>query len=95
MNQIHKGQIEFTMSVEKVESALVAAKDKMSDLGIDEQMVSEIEWCLGSYAHDGNPEGLFQKAEEAKKVLVEFKKTNSRKVSKKLIEDLEKALKAK
>ncbi|MFT5640161.1 MAG: hypothetical protein ACI9A7_000256 [Cyclobacteriaceae bacterium] len=83
------------MSVEKIEKALVAAKDKMSDLGIEEQLVSEIEWCLGSYAHDGNPEGLLQKVEEATLTLVKFKKTNSRKVSKKLIDDLEKVLKAK
>lgn len=83
------------MSVEKIEKAIVAAKDKMSDLGIEEQLVSEIEWCLGSYAHDGNPEGLYQKGEEALSALSEFKKTNSRKVAKKLIDDLTKALKAK
>jgi len=93
--QIHKAQNELIMSVEKVEKALVAAKDKMSDLGIEEQLVSEIEWCLGSYAHDGNAEGLFQKAEEASKALIEFKKANSRKVAKKLIDDLSKALKVK
>lgn len=77
----------------KIESALVAAKDKMSALGIAESLVSEIEWCLGSYAHDGNPEGLYQKGAEALKALEAFKKDNDRKVAKKLLDDLEKALK--
>lgn len=82
------------MAVEKIKKALEAAKDKLSALGIEEQLVSEIEWCLGSYAHDGNPEGLFTKGAEAAKALSAFKKKNDKKVSKKLITDLEKASKA-
>ncbi|MFT6866757.1 MAG: hypothetical protein ACJA08_001593 [Cyclobacteriaceae bacterium] len=82
------------MTVEKIKTALEAAKDKMSALGIDEALVSEIEWCLGSFAHDGNAEGLYIKGADAVKALKKFKKTNDKKVSKKLIEDLEKALKS-
>ncbi len=82
------------MSTEKIKVALETAKDQLSQLGIEDALVSEIEWCLGSYAFDGNAEGLYQKATQAKDALLEFKKENSRKVSKKLIEDLEKALKA-
>lgn len=80
---------------EKVVNALTEAKDKLSLLGIEEALVSEIEWCLGSYAHDGNPDGLFKKAVEAQKALEKFKKSNPRKVSKKLIDDLTKAVKSK
>lgn len=82
------------MAAEKMEKVLIEAKDKMIDLGIAEQLVSEIEWCLGSYAHDHNPEGLYLKGGEAFSTLEDFKKANDRKVSKKLLEDLSKALKS-
>ncbi|WP_258104335.1 hypothetical protein [Marinoscillum sp. MHG1-6] len=82
------------MSEEKIKVALEAAKDKLDQLGIEEKLVSEIEWCLGSYSHDGNPEGLYEKGEEAVKALTKYKAKNDRKVSKKLITDLEKYLKA-
>lgn len=78
-----------------MEKALIDAKDKLTQLGIEEQLVSEIEWCLGSYAHDHNPSGLFVKGAEAQSALEKFKKKNPRKVSKKLIDDLSKAAKTK
>lgn len=77
-----------------MEKALNDAKDKLTQLGIEEQLVSEIEWCLGSYAHDHNPAGLFVKGAEAQVALEKFKKKNPRKVSKKLLDDLSKAVKA-
>lgn len=83
------------MAAEKMEQALVNAKDKMAQLEIEEQLVSEIEWCLGSYAHDQNPDGLFEKGQQALKALEKFKKDHPRKVSKKLVDDLSKALKTK
>jgi len=83
------------MSDEKMEKVLIDAKDKLTQLGIEEQLVSEIEWCLGSYAHDHNPEGLYEKGAAAQSALEKFKKDNPRKVSKKLIDDLTKAVKAK
>lgn len=79
----------------KIKESLVEAKDKMTQLGIEEQLVSEIEWCLGSYAHDGNTEGLYEKGADAHKALSKFKNSNPRKVSKKLLDDLEKSLKTK
>ncbi len=82
------------MAAEKIVEALTGAKDKLTTLGIEEQLVSEIEWCLGSFAHDSNPEGLYEKATEAASALEAFKKENPRKVSKKLIDDLTKAAKA-
>lgn len=81
----------MTVSVEKIEKACVDAKDKLTQLNIEEQLVGELEWCLGSYANDGNPEGLVLKGKEALSALENFKKDNPRKVSKKLIEDLGKA----
>ncbi|MFZ9045187.1 MAG: hypothetical protein ACO2ZZ_04935 [Cyclobacteriaceae bacterium] len=80
----------MTISNQKAEKVCTEAKEKMIALGIEEQLVSEIEWCLGSYAADGNPQGLFEKAGEAFSALQTFKKENPRKVTKKLIDELEK-----
>ncbi len=77
---------------EKIVKISTEVKEKLTSLGIEEQLVSEIEWCLGSYAADNNPVGLFEKAEVALASLQEVKKTNPRKVSKKLIDDLSKLL---
>ena len=82
----------MTVSTEKIEQAIVDAKDKLMQLGIEEQLISEIEWCLGSYASDGNPSGLILKTKEAKEALEVYKKSNPRKVSKKLLEELTKVL---
>ena len=78
---------------EKLEKACQDAKAKLSSLRIEEQLVSEIEWCLGSYSSDGNPIGLSQKAEIALNVLETYKKSKPKKVSKKLIDQIQKALK--
>jgi hypothetical protein len=80
-------------SQEKIVKACQDAKDKLTALGIQEELVSELEWCLGSYAADNNPDGLYIKGKEALAALEKFKKSNPRKVSKKLIDDLSKATK--
>lgn len=79
-------------SNDKIVKACEEAKDKLASLGIEEQLVSELEWCLGSYAHDGKPDGLLIKSKEALKALEKFKKDNPRKVAKKLLDDLTKAV---
>ena len=55
----------MAVSVEKIEKACVDAKDKLTQLNIEEQLVGELEWCLGSYAHEGNPSGSVLKGKEA------------------------------
>jgi len=63
---------------------------KLKDLGIDNQLQADLEWCLGSYKADNNPVGLY---EMAKRALVVFKDNKSTKgVTAKLISDLEKAV---
>lgn len=79
----------------RIEDKLIEAKDKLTQLGIEDELVSEIEWCLGSYAHDQNPNGLFEKAEASLKALTKFKKQNGNKISKKLIDDLSRVIKSK
>ena len=64
--------------------------NKLKDLGIDNQLQADLEWCLGSYKADQNPVGLY---EMAKRALVVFKDNKSTKgVTAKLISDLEKVV---
>ena len=63
---------------------------KLKDLGIDNQLQADLEWCLGSYKADNNPVGLY---EMAKRALLVFKDNKSTKgVTAKLISDLEKVV---
>jgi hypothetical protein len=63
---------------------------KLKDLGIDNQLQADLEWCLGSYKADNNPSGLY---EMVKRALVVFKDNKSTKgVTAKLITDLEKVV---
>ena len=77
---------------ENIEKITIEAKEKLESLSIEEKLVSEIEWCLGSYASDHNPAGLYKKTEEAFKVLKSYKRSKPRKISKKLLDDIEKTL---
>jgi hypothetical protein len=56
------------------------------------EIQSNLEWCIGSYDYDKNPEGLTLYGREALDALKDVKTKQPRKVSKKVIEDLEKAI---
>ncbi|AWW31786.1 hypothetical protein DN752_17540 [Echinicola strongylocentroti] len=76
-----------TLALEKTVTATV---EKLRKLNIQEQLTEELQWCLGSYRYDQNPSGLIEKSTVALDALKAEKQKNSRAVSKKLIEDLEK-----
>lgn len=76
--------------VVNLEKTVESALGKLSQLKVNDQIVSELEWCLNSYKADQNPVGLIEKTRKALEVLKEQKERSSRAVSKKLIEDLEK-----
>jgi hypothetical protein len=76
--------------VVNLEKTVESALGKLSQLKVNDQIVSELEWCLNSYKADQNPVGLIEKSRKALEVLKEQKERSSRAVSKKLIEDLEK-----
>ena len=81
-------------STELILKACEISLAKLSELNIDHQLQSEINWCLGSFQGDGNPIGLYQMAERS---LIIFKAEQAKKtkgVTTKLITDIEKALKA-
>lgn len=76
-----------------IEKASEDALQKLQELGIDEQLQRDIQWCLGSYRADNNPVGLHETAKKALAVLREEKEKKTKGVTAKLISDLEKAVK--
>ena len=78
---------------DQVREACRAAADAFRKLDKPEytDIISRLEFCIGSYDFDQNPIGLIQHAKIALQMLKELKKTNSRKISKKLLDDLEKS----
>jgi hypothetical protein len=76
-----------------LEQASDEALKKLQSLGIESQLQSELEWCLGSYRHDKNPTGLLEAAGRALIVLNAEKEKKTKGVTVKLVGDLEKALK--
>ncbi|MCG8475944.1 MAG: hypothetical protein MI784_10770 [Cytophagales bacterium] len=64
-------------------------KEATNDFG---ELIEKIEYCLGSFSYDHNPEGLLSYAHKALEMLKEIKAKKPRKVSKKLLSDLEAAL---
>jgi hypothetical protein len=69
-------------------NASETALKKLKDLGIDDQLQADLEWCLGSYKADKNPIGLYEMVRRSIKVFKENKATKG--VTAKLISDLEK-----
>jgi hypothetical protein len=53
---------------------------------------SKLEWCIGSYTYDKNPSGLHQYGLESLTLLKKIKTKEPRKVNKKVIDNLEKAI---
>ena len=74
-------------NVEQVsEEALV----KLQELGIEEQLQRDLQWCLGSYRADGNPVGLYDTVKQAMRVLKSEKEKKTKGITSKLISDIEK-----
>jgi hypothetical protein len=57
-----------------------------------QEIVSKLEFCIGSYNFDKNPAGLFEYGYQALGLLKEIKKKNTRKVNKMVISSLEEGL---
>ena len=76
-----------------IEKASQDALQKLQELGINDQLQRDLEWCLGSYRADHNPVGLYENAKKALDVLKTEKEKKTKGVTAKLITDLEKAVK--
>lgn len=80
----------------KLEKACKDAVAKFQKMEGDQykDILEKLEWCIGSYNYDRNPEGLVQYGKQASDLLKEARKKDPKKVSQKLVEDLDKALAA-
>ncbi len=80
------------MNAEKVEKTIIETIQKLEKLKLNDTLVSELSYCWVSFKSDNNPVGVIEKGKKAVDILKEAREKNSKAVSKKLIEDLEKAL---
>jgi hypothetical protein len=76
----------------RIEKVSEESLQKLRELNIEQNLQSDIEWCLGSYRADRNPVGLYEVAERALAVFKSEKEKKTKGVTAKLITDLEKAL---
>lgn len=84
-----------TTANEKIEKACVEVREKLAQLGIEEKIQAELDWVLGSFRNDHNPAGLYEIGEKALAALNKFKKEKPKAITKKMVDELEKALKGK
>ena len=79
---------------DKIEKACKDALAHFEKLG-DEKFYdirSKLEYVLGSYGFDRNPVGLYEFALKSIEILENYKEQNSKKVPKKLIDSIQKAV---
>lgn len=79
---------------EKLKKSCTDAVSAFEKLNLEQfqDTLGKLKWCIGSYEFDKNPIGLNELGQVALKGLKEFKKEHPRKVTKKVIEGLEKSL---
>jgi hypothetical protein len=73
----------------KVSEAIL---EKLKALNIEDQLQSDISWCLGSYSFDKNPVGLIENAKKALDVLKAEQAKKTKGVTAKLIKEIEVAI---
>nr|NQU91339.1 hypothetical protein [Bacteroidota bacterium] len=78
-------------NTEQFRNACEAAARVFAKLNMEAyvDLQSKLEYCIGSYDHDKNPEGLIEYGKIALDELKAYKAKNPRKVNKKIIADLE------
>lgn len=77
-----------------IEKACEDALAKLKALKAAPDLQADIQWCLGSYRNDKNPAGLYEMGEKALDIFTRAIAKNAKAVSKKLLTDLETALKS-
>lgn len=79
------------MNPEKMKKVVADAIDKLGKLK-HADLAADLSWCWVSFENDQNPTGVIEKASQALAAFKEAREKNAKSVSKKLVEDLEKAL---
>jgi hypothetical protein len=82
-------------SIDVLEKASEETLKKFQSLGIEQQLQADLEWCLGSYRHDGNPIGLLDILNKSLEKLKAEQARKTKGVTTKFITDLEKAVSTK
>ena len=70
----------------------ITAIQKLNDAK-NAELQSKLQWCIGSYDFDKNPAGLYEYGSQSLNTLKTVKAKQPKKVTKKVIDGLEKALK--
>jgi glycerophosphoryl diester phosphodiesterase len=93
--------VTITMSenpVHHLELATVCqeAREKFAQLDSEgfKHIIEKLDYLIVSFNADKNPVGLYEVGEEALEALKQYKEKNTRKVAQKLLDSLDKALKA-
>jgi hypothetical protein len=79
-------------STNNIEQISAEALEKLKELGLDEQLQRDLQWCLGSYRADQNPIGLYGTAKKALMIFQNEKEKKTKGVTAKLIQDLQKVV---
>lgn len=87
------GKRKVAPAVIGIDTANEQALAVLEQLNLEENLRSDIKWCLGSYRHDLNPIGLIDTSKRALDVLKAAKAKNTKAVTAKVISDLQKTLK--
>lgn len=79
---------------DKLRNECQNALEAIEKLNIPEtaELQAKLAWCIGSYDYDKNPSGLSEFGSMALKALNKVKESNPRKVTKKLIDGLDSAI---
>jgi hypothetical protein len=84
MNQVHE-------NLKKSCQDALLALQKLNK-GEYKDILSKLEWCLGSYEYDHNPTGLFEYGIKSLDILKNAKTRQPKLVTKKVIDNLEKSI---
>ena len=90
-----KPKAKASSSAEAIEKVSKEILKTFQAVGIEEQLQADLTWCLGSYAHDKNPIGLYEIGEQSLIILKREQAKKTKGVTAKLINDLEKVLSTK
>jgi hypothetical protein len=79
---------------DKLRNACQQGLESLEKLNLPEtaELQAKLAWCIGSYDYDKNPSGLSEFGELALKALNKIKDKNPRKVSKKVLDGLDAAI---
>jgi hypothetical protein len=79
---------------DKLRNECQAALETLEKLNFQEtaELQAKLAWCIGSYDYDQNPSGLSEFGGMALKALSKIKEKNPKKVTKKVIDGLDSAI---